>query len=751
MAITSTDNRAQYTSTGTTGPYPFPFPVVLGGITVIITDTDPLGADTILSPGDYSVTYVGNDPEQGGFVTLDVAPTAGYTVTVLRTTPQTQEDEFYNGQPTLYSTVEDALDQLTMEVQDLQAQLYRTPMLRETSTLGPQVLPDPDPLQYLQWNPIGTELQNGPLTITTTQTGVTTLKYLSNYASFAAALAVIGDSTYTTLIIDTAATVAVNTVVTSNIEMICTKMGGFSIATSVSLDINGPFAAGHQVFSGAGTVRFGLGSTSAIYLGWSATGDGTTNDLAAFLAAFQSGCLHGIPLLLAPGANYNLGVAADASQLLPYTHAKLHIIGNGATITATTNAISQGHVFYLTDPLYAIFDNVIFSNPGYVDSEDWEGVHHVYVESTAATSIYGNITFRDVTVNGGISPLTIHGGTNAGRLQNIRFEGNCVFNHTYYGLEFQQQGDNVSGSYTANLPRRAYYAYGVRGHDLNINIYHDGISASADGNAVISTRSDAGIIDSSTRNIKLVVNLSGVAPWGAVVKFQHNSDAQTGITDNVDVQINASGITYPTTDVVSFTAWNLAGSSLQATTNSVWDHIKLSGAFLRSNGVMASIDVNSTQNVLSHLIIDTVTEGGSIGLGNQPQLPGFNVTYPNNSDAGQVWAPIDGSGAGLTLTYQDCYYYRTGKFMYVTFNVTYPATADVTTAKIAGLTTAVSTAGGSSVYGGYLSYNNTTFNVTPRAAKGATYFILSGADGVSLTNAQMGGRQIMGMLIYKVL
>ncbi len=47
-----------------------------------------------------------------------------------------------------------------------------------------------------------------------------------------------------------------------------------------------------------------------------------------------------------------------------------------------------------------------------------------------------------------------------------------------------------------------------------------------------------------------------------------------------------------------------------------------------------------------------------------------------------TWTPTDLSGASLTLTVTTATYIKTGKLVYVQFDITYPATADTSTAQV---------------------------------------------------------------------
>jgi hypothetical protein len=61
------------------------------------------------------------------------------------------------------------------------------------------------------------------------------------------------------------------------------------------------------------------------------------------------------------------------------------------------------------------------------------------------------------------------------------------------------------------------------------------------------------------------------------------------------------------------------------------------------------------------------------------------------------WTPVDGSGAGLSITKNEAYYTRIGRVVYFYLDVTYPATANGSLAYLAGLPFAPSKDGGGSI------------------------------------------------------
>jgi hypothetical protein len=115
-----------------------------------------------------------------------------------------------------------------------------------------------------------------------------------------------------------------------------------------------------------------------------------------------------------------------------------------------------------------------------------------------------------------------------------------------------------------------------------------------------------------------------------------------------------------------------------------------------------------------------------------------------------TWTPVDGSGAGLVYAAATGYYTKIGRIVTVVFNVTYPATADASAARVGGLPfTAANT--GSGLSNGCFNTNNSGQAVEPSIVLNDTKFAaLIVAAGVSATNVQLTGATLRGGLTYFV-
>jgi hypothetical protein len=112
-------NRVAGPFTGGTGTVlPFTFKVFLG-TDMVVTQTSPLGVNTVLTSG-YSVALnADQNVSPGGNVTLSVDPGAGYKTTLTSAVPYLQQVVLTNLGAFLPSVINDALDRLTILTQQL--------------------------------------------------------------------------------------------------------------------------------------------------------------------------------------------------------------------------------------------------------------------------------------------------------------------------------------------------------------------------------------------------------------------------------------------------------------------------------------------------------------------------------------------------------------------------------------------------------------------------------------------------------
>jgi len=150
--------RMFYSGNGATTVFPYSFKIYAKtDLLVIIRDAD--GNETTQTvDSDYTVSGIGVDA--GGNVTMAVAPADTEKLLILRNRPLKQETDYIEGGPFLADSHEDALDELTMLVQQLQEQLDRSIHVKKSSTLTDLEFSDFDAGEYVRVNLTGDGLDS---------------------------------------------------------------------------------------------------------------------------------------------------------------------------------------------------------------------------------------------------------------------------------------------------------------------------------------------------------------------------------------------------------------------------------------------------------------------------------------------------------------------------------------------------------------------------------------------------------------
>lgn len=152
MTISNTSNRKEYTGDGATVAFATS-PVVFfaeGDLTVYKVTTATGAATLQVLTTDYTVS---GGSGSTGTVTMVVAPTAAQTLVIVRELDLVQEVDFVNNEATDAEVSEDALDKLTLMVQQLSAKQGRALALADSDVTGVSTaLPTPVAGKSFAWN-----------------------------------------------------------------------------------------------------------------------------------------------------------------------------------------------------------------------------------------------------------------------------------------------------------------------------------------------------------------------------------------------------------------------------------------------------------------------------------------------------------------------------------------------------------------------------------------------------------------------
>lgn len=166
MTVQSTTYKSgPYAGAGITGPFTVGFRF-LDAAHLKVIKTSAAGIDTVLAlTTDYTVSGVGNTT---GSLTLTSALAVGEKLTIVRDVPFTQLADYVNNEAFPAESHEDALDKLTMMVQQLKERVDAALTLPATVYGANTQLPTPSSNKFIGWNEAATGLQNiDPVTLAT--------------------------------------------------------------------------------------------------------------------------------------------------------------------------------------------------------------------------------------------------------------------------------------------------------------------------------------------------------------------------------------------------------------------------------------------------------------------------------------------------------------------------------------------------------------------------------------------------------
>lgn len=243
----------------------------------------------------------------------------------------------------------------------------------------------------------------------------------------AATVAALG-ATQATIVVTTTQVITANLTIPSNISLWVISPGQISVNSGKTVTINGPFSSGsYQVFSGLGTVTFGMPPVSGVMPEWwqTNTSPGTTDMAAATQSAINSvsripyanGHASGAQVVLT-GSAYLWGSTIDMTERDTITLAGKGNGYLGPNITST----STGYIIDMTSALMCRLENLhitsntakvgIFQNRGTGNPYSfWQNFHNLYVHLGTQPGI-----------NGGIGSIALYNC----RSENTQYH-NCLF------------------------------------------------------------------------------------------------------------------------------------------------------------------------------------------------------------------------------------------------------------------------------------------------------------------------------------
>ena len=162
MTLSTTANKVSYAGDGATVSFAIPFLFLENGhIGAILRDA---AGDETTWALNTEFTLSGAGAASGGTLTVSTSPTdytpaTGETLVIRRVVPETQDTDYPEGGAFPAAAHEQALDKLTMLVQQHSEEIARAPVLPLSSSLTGITVPEPGASQLIRWNADGTALE----------------------------------------------------------------------------------------------------------------------------------------------------------------------------------------------------------------------------------------------------------------------------------------------------------------------------------------------------------------------------------------------------------------------------------------------------------------------------------------------------------------------------------------------------------------------------------------------------------------
>jgi hypothetical protein len=343
-----------------------------------------------------------------------------------------------------------------------------------------------------------------------------------------------------------------------------------------------------------------------------ATGDGKGVDLgfvrkAIAVAARQQG---GATVFF-PAGEYYLG-EVDASFLLPTERLQnVRFLGQNATLSCRT-VRGESYILSLAGCRNIDVEGLAFRDYGADRNVKRHGAISINITDIKRVGCE-NIRITDCVFDSVLSGITCVQSTSERiRCRNIALT-NLSVSHSYYGFNFAENGDDVTGrGLRCNDVKRSYFPYGVSNHDIELETSNN------------ATRFEDCLIkcyQGDTSDLRLKVKCRGKRGGDAIVSLDQQHENGHGLIHRISLSLDFDDADCRLEAAVLFRSLTPDAKIERRTTNR-WDEISIDGN-VRICDRTKLIGVISIPDTAGRISIGP-------GLAHHPQLSrtlaGFTVT-----------------------------------------------------------------------------------------------------------------------------
>lgn len=283
-------------------------------------------------------------------------------------------------------------------------------------------------------------------------------------------------------------------------------------------------------------------------------------------------------LVLEPGHTYDLGRVNRGPDFFAISGLVAATIdGNGATIRAESDIAEPWNLLSFSNVQGLTIRDLAARDDGYRDAA-W-GMKAIVLQPGNSGAV--DVHLVNTRVTRALTMLQAEGPVAGARVRRIRLDPDCRAEECYYGICFQDQGDELGGELNSVNCRRAYFVHGVEDHVFALRITHSGSTAVAASRSPVLVKS----YGRTTRDLVLDVTFYGSLPWrgisdadkGSCVSLEHQSSEQIqSVISDIALTIDlARGIRDPyhphALTLISYTPEGVE----QSRTTGIWRNISL--------------------------------------------------------------------------------------------------------------------------------------------------------------------------------
>ncbi len=277
-------------------------------------------------------------------------------------------------------------------------------------------------------------------------------------------------------------------------------------------------------------------------------------------------------LVLEAGRTYELGYLAPSEFALRLRNVRgVSIKGNGASLLCTTSRKGQTQMILVQACSDISISDLSGEDRGADIHQNWRGMDFIHCDGTAGPTV--GLRLSNIRVDGAVSLFTCTGSGSPGEARSggFLFSG-LVARNCYYGVSFQENGDDATIDLATYECRRSYIGYGVARHAVDLRVRKGRASPAADACVLIKRyRRD-------TSNITVRASFEGTMVYPNFYKLEHQvKRGESGVIRNIDLSLDLAAGVANATDGVALGISAYRDDRQVGVSSDKWQSIRLRG------------------------------------------------------------------------------------------------------------------------------------------------------------------------------